>query len=550
MQADDPSPLDGHRWSGRAAGEGARRALPTACWLLAWSLILTVGYHQNVLYTSNQYHYFLHGLAQAGLGDLRHDWLAQMTDPTPLFSGLVRVTYASVGPGFFYVEQFLLYLVYFAAMVRIYASLGKPGMKTPFLATFAAATVFLNSHLLADLSARYFGLDLRAFLQDGLAGQYLLGAYLQPSLFGVFLVLSIAAFVDGRPMQAAVLAAVASVWHVTYFLSALTLVGTYAAISLRKNPRTSAALLLVFLTMNLPTVVYTAVRFGPSSPSVARAAQDILANRRFPHHCVVARWFDLRSALKLQWVALAVYLVWGTRLAAVMTASIVVAALFTALQLLLGSDALALLFPWRPSVFLVPIATTVILGKLLWLLSRWRARCGDPDAAGPLGRAMPLVLFLFVAVNVAAPGAAATYAEFERKQRSDFNQLAAFVRDHSSAGQVFLVPTDTYADELPGFRLRTGMPVYVDYKSHPYKDVEVLEWFRRVEISRGIYRSWDRNAPIDAESLDALRKAGVNHVVLRRPLKLPPASGPALFANDTYTLVSLQAMLSSPGAAR
>src|SRR5262249_14358500 len=35
--------------------------------------------------------------------------------------------------------------------------------------------------------------------------------------------------------------------------------------------------------------------------------------------------------------------------------------------------------------------------------------------------------------------------------------------------------------DLLRFRLHTGAPIYVDFKSVPYADVEVLEWHRRMK---------------------------------------------------------------------
>ena len=67
-----------------------------------------------------------------------------------------------------------------------------------------------------------------------------------------------------------------------------------------------------------------------------------------------------------------------------------------------------------------------------------------------------------------------------------------FVRETKSIGDTFLVPP-----ELEKFRLYTGAPIFVDFKSIPYKDVEVAEWYKRVRIARGLYRA----SKIDCEAL-------------------------------------------------
>ena len=52
---------------------------------LLLALVFAAAYTQPVHYYSNQHQYLLHGLADAGYGNLSNDWLAHTTDPTPVF---------------------------------------------------------------------------------------------------------------------------------------------------------------------------------------------------------------------------------------------------------------------------------------------------------------------------------------------------------------------------------------------------------------------------------------------------------------------------------
>ena len=60
---------------------------------VAWSAVFALVYTQLPLFNSNQFQYFLHGMAQAGYGFLSQDWLARTADPTPVFSALVNITF-------------------------------------------------------------------------------------------------------------------------------------------------------------------------------------------------------------------------------------------------------------------------------------------------------------------------------------------------------------------------------------------------------------------------------------------------------------------------
>ncbi len=53
------------------------------------------------------------------------------------------------------------------------------------------------------------------------------------------------------------------------------------------------------------------------------------------------------------------------------------------------------------------------------------------------------------------------------------------VRARLELGQVYLIPP-----KLLEFRLATGAPALVDFKAIPYRDVDVLEWRRRLQFCR------------------------------------------------------------------
>ena len=59
------------------------------------------------------------------------------------------------------------------------------------------------------------------------------------------------------------------------------------------------------------------------------------------------------------------------------------------------------------------------------------------------------------------------------------------------------------------FRLWTERPIYVDFKAVPYKDVEVLEWRRRMAQCE----AWYARPVWDAAVRDELRREGVTRVV-------------------------------------
>src|SRR5436190_4895343 len=101
-----------------AAPAGRRFVLPIVLFLVG-AAVFAAAYCQAPLYYSNQNQYFLHGLAGAGTGLLREDWLANTRDPTPVFSALVSFTARHLHPRAFYAYYALLMGAYAAAMLGL-----------------------------------------------------------------------------------------------------------------------------------------------------------------------------------------------------------------------------------------------------------------------------------------------------------------------------------------------------------------------------------------------------------------------------------------------
>ncbi len=71
-------------------------------------------------------------------------------------------------------------------------------------------------------------------------------------------------------------------------------------------------------------------------------------------------------------------------------------------------------------------------------------------------------------------------------------------------------PKDNLFDD---FRIFTGAPTFITWKSHPYKDVEFLEWNKRVEMADSFYKSGG------VEKCNRLKELvdeyGITHVVFK-----------------------------------
>jgi hypothetical protein len=497
-----------------------------------WSLLFGIVYTQSPLYYSNQHQYFLHGLAQGGLGFLHEDWLANTADPTPLFSSLVAFTYRYLSESFFYLYYILLLGVYFHALAGIFEHLCGGRATAGTRLSFITLLIVLHSGLLRWTSAQVFGVDYPWYFQAGVANQYILGAGLQPSVFGVLLALSISTFLRDRPFLAATWLSLAGVMHSTYLLSAAFLTVAYLCLLWREKRRREALFVgLWALLLVLPVVVYNLCTFAPSSPQTFAEAQHLLAHFRIPHHAQVDRWLDGIAWAQIGWVIAAMFLVRGSRLFVILFVVFVLSLALTLVQVATGNDTLALLFPWRSSSILVPIATAIFLARIIQGLSV----CFPPSSLR-LERILQAACVLMLAI-AAAGGAYVTYFGLGYRTNREELDLLEYIRINKVEGDIYLLPVEVpkltsgkrgaaslnftppprrnaqqqnISVDLQRFRLFTGAPIYIDFKSIPYKDVEVLQWHQRVLWNHHLYeqRDWS-DEKIKAE----LKQRGITHVV-------------------------------------
>jgi hypothetical protein len=499
---------------------------------LLGSIVFGVAYTQPPLYYSNQNQYFLHGLARGGLGYLDADWLANTADPTPVFSALVAFTYRHLGESLFYVYYLLLLGAYWHALNGIFTfvSGGRPTGRARL--GFFTALVVLHCGLLRWSSAQLFGMDYPWYFQAGIANQYVLGPGLQPSAFGALLVLSVSTFLRDRPLGAATWSSLAAVLHSTYLLPAAFFTLSYLYLLSRSKRFGSAVCTgLWALVLVAPVLIYNLITFAPSSPEAFARAQELLAHFRIPHHADPDRWLDSIACAQIAWIVWAMFLVRRSKLFAILGLPFALSLVLTLVQVGTHNDTLALLFPWRTSSILVPLATAILVAKLV---NRFAAWFRQPSPG--MGRVFEVGCVLLLAVSVAG-GAAINWFGLGYRTDQEELPLLEWVRDHKAAGETYLLPVEVpkltagkrgaaslnftppprrakqgqlISIDLQRFRLFTGAPIFIDFKSIPYKDVEVLEWYRRVRWNQQLYEQRDWN---DAEIKDELTRRHITHVV-------------------------------------
>lgn len=496
---------------------------------LLWGLVFALAYSQSPLYTSNQNQYFLHGLEQAGYADLSQDWLANTADPTPVFSQMVSLVYSYIQwEGIFYVIYAISMVIYQYSLWSIITSLFNWRDSITKTLLFLAVLVLIHSAGWRYGLSLILGVNWTYILEDGVADQRLLGPVLQPSTFGVLLLLSISFFMRRRLVLAVLSAVLAATFHPTYLLSAAVLTAAYLldVILQERNWRKAFALGGLALAAVAPILltVYPVFTGGPAD--MAEQARWVLVEFRIPHHALIRQWFDATALVKIGLVILACYLVRRTRLFTVMGISLLVVTLLTLVQAASASTGLALVFPWRLSTFLVPLSSAVILAYLLdWFLNK--PELGTPAAQKAIGW-----ISLAIALIAVISGVSRFSLDLQRKSAEVESGIQAFVDAQRKPGDVYLIPF-----KMQDFRLAAGAPAFVDFKSIPYRSDEVLEWYRRELLTERFYKTGDCGV-LD----EIMEEYSLSHVITEK--ETAPNSGcPGLdliYADEAYSLWKIQ----------
>lgn len=177
------------------------------------------------------------------------------------------------------------------------------------------------------------------------------------------------------------------------------------------------------------------------------------------------------------------------------------------LVIVTNNSSIALLAPWRISVILVPASYAILIGSGLgWLLPRLPERIGNVFA----------ILLLACAFSVARSG-------FDtKKQLANGKELPAYllhIRNNFSPSNIYLTnPLDQ------SFRLNALAAQFVSWKTHPYLDSEVLEWQRRIDLSRSVF---ENDKGLNCKAIEEIASLyPVSHLVLNQnSRKLSPCLG-------------------------
>jgi hypothetical protein len=253
-----------------------------------------------------------------------------------------------------------------------------------------------------------------------------------------------------------------------------------------------------------PLLIRYMISFSPTTHEIWQRSIVILSDIRIPHHTKVQEWFNYRAVVRIILIMLSIAVIRKSPLFWIMVVPFTAILLVTGLLYVFPDSALTFTTPWRASVMLMPIASTILLGwlstKLIPVLER-----------NLKGKNHVKTIAVMLILCSAAVGAVRQYIWFEKYNHADEMPVIRFARDHAKSGDTYLVPP--FMSEFDKFRLETGIPILANWKSHPYKDSQVIEWYDRIQTAGKFYESAGK--PECCGMLDNItRNYKITHVII------------------------------------
>jgi len=515
---------------------------PHVTGLLVMCLLFAGAFYQAPLFSSNQNTYFLPGLAQAGYGYLSTDWLANQTDLITLFSSMVALVHTYGRDWIFHLLFMVLATVYAASLSAIVADVfGAQWRWTQATLFLLLLTLLHCAWALTSVADAFPALrhgvqliqKLAGISINGVAGQTILRPIFQPSTFGVLMLAGMAFFLYRREFACILCVLLAAAIHPTFILHAGIVTAACMIILISENQTRKAITVGVFaLLAVLPILIHVASVVQSSSPALHAEAQSILVNERIPHHAKISVWFSSSAVLKIAIIAAGIAVSFrNKRVFLFLLICALCSVLLSLLQLATGNASLALLFPWRLSTWLVPTSMAILLGggsiAIVRLLDAYVPAKLQSVRTGIVGVSIALVVGMsFLGAKKTINGGLAMPP----------SGVASYAKGHALAGQTYLIPL-----KFENFRLASGLPVFIDWKSHPFRDEEVIEWHHRIQLAQAFYQA--KNSDAAARALAAIQAdAAITHIIVKPgqenlfdALQVEP-----LFRDDQYVLVKLR----------
>ena len=189
----------------------------------------------------------------------------------------------------------------------------------------------------------------------------------------------------------------------------------------------------------------------------------------------------------------------------------------TLIQFLTEIDSLALTFPWRASVFLMPLSIMIIISYFL------KKFLTNKSNINLLSSFVFIFTWSFFLIN----------NHFLKDANKDFYkklELTEKININYNSINRLLIPVD-----LMHIRMNTGLPIFVDWKHHAFKYSEIIIWKQRLDLAQKFYSNQNfDDRKLILNEINLIEK--VSHILIKS--KNLPDNCKSLIDDKKFALVS------------
>ena len=425
---------------------------------LILSILFAFTIQQFPFFKGNSLH-LLHAIKDFDSNKLQEDWIANQTNHLPAFTYLNNIILQVFPVNILHVIHFSLLIIcslfIFLICKNEFQNLNKISLS---LIWFSVFILIYHEH-------SFFG---------GLAGQDIINEGYQPASFGVLFYFGIYLYLIRRYFYAVLLICLSASFHPSYVIhSGFLLFGFFLYFFLNKEIKLLFKVLSAYVILILPITIYIILNFLLIDNDLSSAGQLILLER-IPHHALISNWFSYKDIISILVYLLSLFLVKkNKKLFIPLFVFGFLSILLSSIQYLTQNLSLALAFPWRASVFLIPLSSMIIAS---FIINKFSSKKINLDMVGVI---LFLIIFSFFFIK----------NHFTKNINQYFYkklELTKEIKKNYNSVERILIPVD-----LSHIRMNTGLPIFIDWKHHAFKYDELIKWKKRLNLVNQFYETSD-----------------------------------------------------------
>ena len=470
---------------------------------LILSILFAITIQQFPFFKGNSLH-LLHAIKDFDTNKLHNDWIANQTNHLPIFT---------------YLNNIILQVFPINILHVVHSSLL---VICPFFIFLICKNEFQNLNR-TSLAFIWFSIFILIYHEHsffgGLAGQDIINEGYQPASFGVLFYCGIYLYLIRKYFYAVFLICLSASFHPSYVIhSGFLLFGFFIYFFSVREYKLLLKVLASYIILILPITIYIILNFLLIDKELSSTGKLILLER-IPHHALIDNWFSYKDIISILIYTISLFIIRkNKKIFLPLLVFGFLSILFSTIQFLTQNQSLALAFPWRASVFLIPLSSMIIMS---FCINKLLSKKINLNIIGVL---LFLIMFSFFFVK----------NHFIKNINQNFYtklELSKEINKNYNNIQRILIPVD-----LSYIRMNTGLPIFIDWKHHAFKYDELIMWKKRINLANKFYESSDQVKQKNILN-DINRIEKVSHILIKKNTLKKDCDN--LIDHEVYALIDI-----------